>query len=293
MKLDTWKEKGQYHTVLGHEVFTVEAGTGSDHLLILHGYPSSAYDFLHVLEPFGQHYHTVVHDHLGFGLSDKPLAYSYSLIEQTDMALALWAKMGIKKGHIVAHDYGTSIATELVARQLLGHLDFEIQSLTLANGSMHIEMAQLRPIQRLLRHPFWGERVAKLTRRPLFLRNMKKLWGDPSRIQEGELETLWELLMYKEGRQVIAPVTRYLDDRRKFWHRWIGGLQQTKLPIHVLWATEDPVAVVAMADTLHHEIQHSKLSLLHGLGHYPMLEDPATWAKAVLGYLKDFPRHSH
>ena len=59
-------------------------------LLILHGYPSSSHDYLAALPRLTQNYRVVLHDHLGFGLSQKPSDYSYSLLEQAEVALALW-----------------------------------------------------------------------------------------------------------------------------------------------------------------------------------------------------------
>ncbi len=56
---------------------------------------------------------------LGYGLSDKPdHGYSYSLIEQADVALHVWRALGVKGGHVLSHDMGTSVLTELVARQI-------------------------------------------------------------------------------------------------------------------------------------------------------------------------------
>jgi pimeloyl-ACP methyl ester carboxylesterase len=114
---------------------------------------------------------------------------------------------------------------------------------------------------------------------------MKQLWGDRSTIAGEELQLLWDLLLYNDGRAVLPAITQYLPERKQFWHRWIGALQTTDCPIHLLWATEDPVAVVQMAHTLHKEISHSQLRLLPGLGHYPMLEAPETWTMALLSLL--------
>src|SRR6185436_11057826 len=96
------------HRIFGHEVFTVAtdavAGEGLP-LLVLHGFPSSSRDFLPALPALAARRRVVVHDHLGFGLSDKPAAYSYSLLEQAEVAIALWRELGITKGHLLAHDY--------------------------------------------------------------------------------------------------------------------------------------------------------------------------------------------
>lgn len=269
----------------GKQVFVVESGAGPETLVILHGYPTCSYDYWKVLPTLSRHFRVILHDHIGFGLSDKPRDYSYSLIEQTDIALQLWDKMGVKKAQVLAHDYGTSLATELIARNNRGWNPVEFSSISLCNGSMHIEMAQLRLIQKLLLNQRIGPMIAQMSRYSLFSRNMRNIWGDSNKVDEAELATLWEMLLHNSGRAILSRTTQYIRERKLFWHRWIGALQSTQIPINILWATEDPVAVKAMANTLHAEIPNSQLQLLEGLGHYPMIEDPKTWVLALLTLL--------
>ncbi|UCH28974.1 MAG: alpha/beta fold hydrolase, partial [Myxococcales bacterium] len=169
MNVDEWRARGAYHTLHGHTLFAVD--TGSDHsadddkptLVLLHGYPTSSHDYYRVLPDLAAHYRVIVHDHLGFGLSDKPLDYSYALHEQTDFAVLLWQQLGVRSAHVFAHDYGTSVATELLARWNRGFRPVALESITLCNGSVHIELARLRFIQKLLRNETVGPLVARLS----------------------------------------------------------------------------------------------------------------------------------
>ena len=279
---EAWLSSGRRLEVLGHSVFVRDTGGSAFPVVLLHGYPTSSFDYVRALPYLSAGHRVVVHDHVGFGFSAKPTNYRYSLVEQADVALALWRKLGITSAHVLAHDYGTSVATELLAREARGGLDFEITRLTLCNGSMHIELAKLRPIQRMLRTPLLGSVVARLSTERVFIRNMRKLFADPSTVGADELAAMWRMLVGDGGRRVLPKITRYLDERREKWDRWIGALRTTKVPIHIVWAVEDPVAVVNMAHVLHEEIKHSRLTLLEQLGHFPMLEGPERWATAVL-----------
>jgi len=277
-----WEKRGRYLEVNGHRLFVIDEGRQQETLAILHGFPSCGYDFWKVLPRLSQQFRVVIHDHPGFGLSEKPIDYSYSLIEQADHALMLWQQLGISSAHLLAHDYGTSIATEIIARHNRGEQPIEIQSVTLTNGSMLINMAQLRPIQRALRNRVIGPLVAKLSSEKVFIRNMKKIWGDPRQIDLEELKVLWQMLIHNDGRAVLPQISRYTCERLFFWHRWIGALEQTDLPVNILWADQDPVAVIQMADVLHEKIARSQLRKLVGIGHYPMLEAPEQWGDALL-----------
>jgi pimeloyl-ACP methyl ester carboxylesterase len=150
MKAQNWEKLGSKRTVLGHQIFVIDASKGSalekPVLVILHGYPTSSYDYYKVLDRLSQHYRVVLHDHLGFGFSDKPKNIAYSLMDQADRALELWKQLGLTKVTLFAYDYGTSVATEIIARHNAGELNLEIEKLILCNGSIHIELSQLRTI---------------------------------------------------------------------------------------------------------------------------------------------------
>lgn len=288
MNLTTWKESGSYVSVGGQRLFVMDRGNGDETIVILHGYPTSSFDFKTVLPLLTEKYRVIVHDHTGFGLSDKPLDYSYSVMEQADRALVLWSKLGIEKAHLVAHDYGTTIATEIIARRNLGpdFLPIKLQSLTLSNGSVHIELAKLRFIQKLLRNKRIGPLVARLSSKRIFTKNMRELWYDPSTLSSEEIDAMWELVTMNGGKKVLPMITQYLRERELFWHRWVGALQANQLRTLFLWGKHDPITGEDIARVHHTEMPGSTLRILDDAGHYPIVEAPSRWANGLLEFLK-------
>ena len=163
MNLKHWKSIGSFYTVLGKQVFVIDKGSSTNTLVILHGYPTSSFDYWMVLEKLSEKYRVIIHDHIGFGFSDKPLDYSYSLIEQAEVALGLWKSLNLTEFSILAHDYGTSVATEILARSQNNSISIKIKEIVLCNGSIHIELSQLRLIQKLLKNKTIGPLVAKIS----------------------------------------------------------------------------------------------------------------------------------
>ena len=282
--LEEWKSSGNEMVIGNQKVHFREVGNPENPtVVVLHGYPTCSFDFYKCLPLLAPHFHIVIHDHPGFGLSSKALSYSYSLIEQAEIALNLWKSLGIQEAHILGHDYGTSVATEILARSITGSEPVKIKSYILGNGSMHIEMAKLLPIQRLLRSKFWGPLVAQVSSKKVFYRNMRKIWFDSEKCDVDELDILYGMLWVNDEKRRSFPiVSRYIDERYKFWHRWIGALKQTDKPIDLLWAQNDPVAIVEMAHKLHDEISDSQLVLIKDCGHYPMLEKPESYCEHVI-----------
>ena len=290
MTANEWKSKGEFITVNDRKLFVIDTSSffSSDNkiptetMVILHGYPTSSYDYYKVLPELSKHYRVIIHDHLGFGFSDKPLDYSYSLLDQADLALQLWQLLGVKKVHLLAHDYGTSVATEIIARNNNHELTIEIEKLTLCNGSMHIELSQLRTIQKLLKNKWLGKYVAKLTTYAIFSKNLRNVYFDKTKVSNNELKDMWMQLEYNDGRKVIHKLSQYINERYTYWNRWIGALKETNLQTNIVWAKNDPVAVPAIARLIATEISNNKLFWIENTGHFPMLENPDEWLNCIL-----------
>ncbi|TXD66437.1 alpha/beta hydrolase [Polaribacter glomeratus] len=277
-----WKNKGKLISVFGNDVFVIDKGHLKKTLVILHGYPTSSYDYYKTLPELSKHYRVIIHDHLGFGFSDKPVDYSYSLIEQADVALQLWKQLKLTNITLLAHDYGTSVATEILARHNKQQINLQIEKLILCNGSMHIELSKLRMIQKLLRNKITRKWIAKLTNYPLYRKNLRNVYFDKSKATNGELQEMWFMLEYNHGRKVIHFLSNYINERYTFWHRWIGALKETTIPTKIIWAKNDPVAVAVIAELLTLEIPNNKLFWIDNCGHFPMLEKPDEWLNLVL-----------
>ena len=291
-KIASWKSKGKYLEIEKHNIWYLDHNPNAkDVICVLHGYPTCSYDYKDLLTQFPSH-RIILHDHLGFGLSDKPSDDNYLLIEQTDRSLALYNFLGLKNVSLLAHDYGTSIATEILARDNEGLISVNLQNIILSNGSMLIELSQLRPIQKMLKHIFFGPIVAKLATQKTFIRNMKNIWSDSSTIKIEELKVLWNLLTMNGGRKVLPKITRYIDQRYENYDRWIGALKETDRMVLILWAEDDPVAVNEMANVLSGFIKHNTKVIIPNSGHYPMIETPEIFGQAIVEFLSSHKTES-
>ena len=286
-QVSDWQSRGTKKRIFGRDVFVFDSGGPNEEtLVILHGFPTSSFDFHRVMPHFTKRFRVVIHDHPGFGLSDKPRDYSYSLFEQAEVAMEIWRGLGIHKAHLLAHDYGTSVATEVLARRERGSCPVDLQSVTLANGSVFIELAHLTPSQIALRNKTLGPVFARLSSKVVFQAQLRKIFGMPDAVSKDELDAAWALLVHADGKLVLPAISSYLDERTRFKERWIGALAKLDIPAHVLWGRRDPVAVPAIAEALADTIPRVHLTWLDELGHYPMLEDPTRWAENVLKFYK-------
>lgn len=109
-----------------------------------------------------------------------------------------------------------------------------------------------------------------------------------AQIKEEEFEVLWEMLQThsETGMRIWPRLSRYLLEREKFWHRWIGGLRRTDKHINILWADKDPIAILKMGKALREKIPSNTFRIIPNVGHYPMLEAPEVYAENVVDLVK-------
>src|SRR5690606_36250702 len=120
-----WRAEGRWIRAGVGSVFVGSASGRGSAVVLLHGYPSSSYDYRAVLPELGDR-GWVTFDFLGFGLSDKPRPHRYSLFEQADLVQTVVRSVTDEPVLLIAHDMGTSVATELMARDLRGQLPFRL-----------------------------------------------------------------------------------------------------------------------------------------------------------------------
>ena len=283
---EAWRERGRTIEVPEGRVFIVELGhdDGTTPVLVLHGFPTSSWDFVDVAALVSAKRRVVLFDFVGFGYSDKPADHGYSLFEQADVAVLVARACKLTHAHVWAHDMGTSVATELCARRERGLLPFVMESLVLLNGSVHIEMASLTLGQHLLLSPV-GELFARVSTKRVFAAQMRRIFGRPPR--EEDLDAMWMLMAREGGTRRLPAIIEYVHERTRFRRRWIGALERLDVPALVAWGKKDPVCALAIAEQLAREIPGAQLTIWEDLGHYPQVEAPEVVAETVSRFWAD------
>jgi len=297
-QLTVWKASGNYigYGPFNHQLFVKQMGdvdvAPEKTLLLIHGFPESSYSYHAVVEGLLETFDRIVlFDMLGYGLSDKPTEdYTYSLFEQADTVLQVWNHFGIRGGHVLSHDMGDSVLTEIVARhendQMPGWFTSGIQSLTFTNGSMVLELAALRVTQKILLSNY-GHLLKNMTTFKLFDQQVRSAHGN-NNLSAEDIKTLWEGNTLQDGHQKSYLTIKYLNDRKRFEKtRWLPALGQTKLPVHICWGDEDEVARVEMAHFLKQNIcKNATLTIMEGVGHFCQMGSPDKWLEAVGEFYK-------
>ena len=290
-------------------VAPAEADPGLEPVVVLHGFPTSSFDWRLVLGELGiGRRRVVLFDFLGFGLSDKP-DRRYGIDLHADTAVAVLAELGIDRCAFVTHDMGDTVGGELLARTLPrgavpddpawsspagtvatsgtgrpAPLDLEVTRRVISNGSIYLDLASLTEGQQRL----WALDDARLPDElgPLIGgdglgRGLAQVFHPDHQPDDRERAALVALIEAADGHLLMPRLIRYLDDRRRAEARYTGAIEVHPSPLTIVWAQQDPVAVAAMGDQLLARRSDAAIVRLDGLGHYPMIEDPVRFGSAI------------
>ena len=263
----------------GHRVFVRTAGSGDTHLTFLHGFPTSSLDWAPMFRRLGGERALLALDFLGFGDSDKPKPHRYSLLEQADAVEAAWKHFGVGRTALVAHDYGVSVAQELLARRDDRDLPVEIAAAAFLNGGMLPELHRALPVQKLLAHRFVGPWLTRLTTERTFRSGLRRVIARP--VADEELHEHWLALTNRGGRDLGHALLAYIAERRRYAARWEEAIVRAAVPLRFVWGPRDPVSGAHMLAELRLRRPDDRFAELAGVGHYPQLEDPDAVAREL------------
>lgn len=264
----------------GHRLQARRGGQGGA-LWLVHGFPTSSRDWRAVWPALAERNELFALDMLGFGASAKPRRFKYSISASADQWVALAAATGVREVAILAHDYGNTVAQELLARQRDGKLAFRITSVAFLNGGLFPEATHPLRIQRLLAGPL-GPLLARYTSERRFTASMQQICAQPW--PEGELAEAWQRLARDGGKAVMPRLLRYIAERRQHRERWVGALQQAGVPIALINGLDDPISGRSIVARWRELLPPAPVFELPGVGHYPQVEAP----EAVLAAYRSF-----
>jgi pimeloyl-ACP methyl ester carboxylesterase len=286
-----WERAGQYRRLGGHSIFVMDVGpTGterSEPMLIIHGFPTSSFDFRATLPSLAEHRRVVLLDLLGYGLSDKP-DIAFTVAQQADVVMAVVAERDLDAFALLTHDMGDTVGGELLARHLDDEWPVTVTRRIVTNGSIYMELAQLTPGQRLLL-ALPDERLPDdmAPNEVVIATTLANTMSPDSRQARADLAGDAELIVHGGGNTLLPRTVRYLEERLQHEDRYTGAIETHPSPVGIVWGTVDPIAVAAMASRFKERRPDSALRWMEGVGHYPMLEAPGDFVAHVEAALSE------
>jgi pimeloyl-ACP methyl ester carboxylesterase len=75
-----------------------------------------------------------------------------------------------------------------------------------------------------------------------------------------------------------------MQERKKFRSRWVGALENNRLPMRLIDGTADPISGKHMVERYKYLIDQPDVIELENVGHYPQVEAPQQVISAALDF---------
>lgn len=286
MTPEHWQAGGDWLALPEGRLFVRAEGEG-EALLLIHGFPTSSWDWAALWPALRERYFVIAFDLLGFGRSDKPRAGDYRIHRQADRAEAVLRHFGVTRYALLAHDLGDTVAQELIARRAEGCAAPHLQAALLLNGGLFPEAHRPLLLQRLLLSPL-GPLIARCSSYARFAASLRRICVRPW--QEDELREHWRLFELNGGRRILHRLIGYMRERRQHRERWVGALQRSPIPIRLIDGSADPISGANMVSRYRELVANADVVELANVGHYPQVEAPDAVLAAALSFLERVPQ---
>ncbi len=252
--------------VAGHHVHYLAQGpAGGPVVVLVHGLGGQGEDWQNLAPYFAKAgFRVYTPDLLGYGRSEKPADFSYSVHDEAEIVTGFLDALGLKQVDLGGWSMGGGVAQHVALRhpERVRHLMlFDSVGVTFK--------------------PAWNVR--------LFLPNTP-----------AELDQLNALLMPhppKTPEFVARDIIRVSKQRAWLIDRAIGSmstghdatdslLPELKMPVLLVWGAEDSITPLSLGETMHRLVPHSELDVIPGCGHLAPAQCTAQIGPKVVEFVK-------
>lgn len=245
-------------------------------VLLLHGNPGPSDDWLCVLDEIGGFARVVAPDMPGYGQSERPRDFDYSVAGYAGFLGQLLDALGIRRVHLVLHDFGGSWGLGWAAT----HPD-RVASMGLVNVGL-MPGYEWHSFARIWRTPLLGELFQLMTTRFLLKRALEA--GNPKPLPDEFIDRVVAHADWGHKRAVLK-LYRNTDRPGEMAGPVAEVLGPRRLPAIVLWGEADPFIPSRYAD-LQSDYFDAEVHRLAGCGHWPMIDDPERFRGLLVPFLR-------
>jgi pimeloyl-ACP methyl ester carboxylesterase len=284
----------RYIDVDGVRTFYRVSGLAANPAVLLpHGYPSSSFQYRHLLPALADRWHVIAPDFPGFGYSDTPppARFAYTFDAYATFLERLCQLLRVKRYALYLHDYGSQIGLRLAIRQ-----PDRIAALIIQNGDIYEDQLGSKYAD-LRKH--WAQPTPESRRKLLdavsedgfrdeFLNDVDQ------RLRERISPDLWKLswrLMTDERRAIMVGLMEGLRENLEWFPRYQAYLRDRQPPALIVWGPLDGYMPEGAARAYLRDLPNAELHLLDG-GHWALetnLEDIVRLMRDFLGRVHTDP----
>lgn len=250
-------------------------------LLLIHGFTASAFVW-HKVAPLlaDAGFHVVAIDLVGFGYSEKPRWFDYTIPSQAHVVARFMNTLGIGRATLVGSSYGGAVAMSVA----LDHAEY-VEKLVLVDAVINDE-ALSHPILRLASIPGVGEVITPflVDSRAMMRYRMRGTLSPANHnlITDERISNVLRPLHAADGHHSVLATSRAWSASRLE-----NDASLIDQPTLIIWGEDDTVIGIHNGYKLHESILHSRFVILKNCGHVPAEEKSALVAELVTEFCRD------
>jgi pimeloyl-ACP methyl ester carboxylesterase len=250
-------------------------------LLLIHGYTASTFVWQTVAPEFAARgFHVIAVDLVGFGFSEKPAWFDYSIQSQARVMSRFMNRLGIGKATVVGSSYGGAVASMLA-------LDYpeRVEKLVLVDAVCNDEPLA-HPLLRLAKVPVLGEMISAflVDAKPFIRRRLRNTLAPVNHdlITAERIDGIRRPLKAKDAHRSVLMTARGWDACRIE-----EDAQYIAQPTLIVWGEDDSIIPLTSGKRLHEAILNSRLVIFKNCGHIPQEEKSEAFVAVVSEFAKD------
>ncbi len=255
----------------------VDEGTGAP-VLFVHGTPSWSFEWRHAIAGLAGRCRRIAPDHLGFGLSDKPLHAPLKPEDHARRLAELVRHLDLRDITLVVHDFGGPIGLAL--------LDLEpvrIARVLIVNtwAWPHGDEPRIRRLSGFVRSWLGRWMYTRLNASPRWL--VPASFADRRKLTTS-IHAQY-LAPFPDASTRMGPwvLGCELAGSDPFYARvWSACSRLAELPLSIVWGMADPAFGAPYLARWREAFPHARVTTLDGAGHFPQEEAPDAVLEALL-----------
>lgn len=261
--------------VKGIKTRVLEAGSGPETLIFLHGIGGHLEAYMRNILPHAAHFRVLAIDMLGHGFTDKPVR-SYEIIDYVEHLRDFVETLNLKKIHLSGESLGGWVAARFAAKypRYIHRLVLNTAGGMIADPNV---MERLRTL---------SLNAVKNPDRETTRKRLEFLMEDPAMVTEDLVESRFAIYRQPDMLSAMENIMCLQDmDTRLRNLLTEDELAKIQAETLVLWTTHDPTAAVSVGQKLAGLIKNSRFVVMEKCGHWPQYEDPDTFNRIHIDFL--------
>ena len=251
-------------------------------VVFVHGNPGSIRDWESLAGQVGHFGRALAMDMPGFGAADKPDHFDYSVSGYASYLGRLLAERGVKRAHLVMHDFGGPWGLAWAAAN-----PHAVASVTCINTGI-LTGYRWHYLARIWQTPLLGEAFMFATTKTGMRRLLRH--GNPRGLPADYFDHVFHT--FDQGtRRAVLRLYRSTRDTEGPTQQLAQALRPLDLPALVIWGAHDPYIAVDFAERQRQVFPHAEVVVLPNSGHWPFADDPEAVANNVLPFLRRQLQH--